>query len=125
MSPQGDEAERQFGGAVVETAALVDAMALVSHSELSTLRVDGGAAASDLLLQAQADVLGIVVERPENLNTTGMGAAYLAGLGAGVWQSPDELARFSGGTERFEPRTDRSADYERWLRAVAAAQSWN
>ncbi len=107
-----------------QVRALVDAMAGVSHGDLQVLRVDGGAAASDLLLQAQADVLGIPVERPSNLNTTGMGAAYLAGLGAGIWRDGDDLEMFIGSAQEFTPVKNRAEDYQKWLRAVAAAQSW-
>ena len=71
---------------------------------ITTLRVDGGAAANGLLLQLQADALGMAVERPEVLETTGLGAAFLAGLGTGVWSSTDELASTWRLDRRFEPR---------------------
>ncbi|HEX6919388.1 MAG TPA: glycerol kinase GlpK, partial [Actinomycetes bacterium] len=71
--------------------------------EATTLRVDGGAAANNLLLQLQADLLGLPVERPDLLETTGLGAAFLAGLGTGVWSSTDELADTWRLDRRFEP----------------------
>ena len=70
---------------------------------MSSLRVDGGAAANDLLCQMQADQLGVPVERPEVVETTGLGAAFLAGLGAGVWSSVDELAAPGGPTVASSP----------------------
>ena len=102
--------------------ALVDAMAASSGIALKRLKTDGGAAGSDLLLQTQANVLAIPVERPANLDTTGLGAAYLAGLGAGVWQSQAELVAVAG--DRFEPEKTNHLQYQRWLAAVAATQSW-
>ena len=74
--------------------------------DTTTLRVDGGAAANDLLLQLQADQLGIPVERPDLLETTGLGAAFLAGLGTGVWSSTDELTATWRLDRRFEPSAD-------------------
>ena len=67
------------------------------------LRVDGEAAAHDLLCQLQADLLGVPVERPEPLRTSALGAAYLAGLGAGVWGSTDELREIWTRDRRFDP----------------------
>jgi glycerol kinase len=97
--------------------------------ETTTLRVDGGAAANDLLLQLQADQLGLAVERPEVLETTGLGAAFLAGLGTGVWSSPDELAATWRLDRRFEPSGDggagRDEAYRRWRRAVERSKGWD
>src|SRR3954454_12023533 len=70
---------------------------------ITALRVDGGAAANDLLLQLQADTLAMPVERPGVLETTGLGAAFLAGLGTGVWSSTDELSATWSLDRRFEP----------------------
>ena len=93
-----------------------------------TLRVDGGAAANNLLLQLQADQLGVPVERPDLLETTGLGAAFLAGLGTGVWSSTDELARTWRLERRFEPSRgdsgEREAAYRRWRAAVERAKGW-
>jgi glycerol kinase len=102
--------------------ALVDAMAASSGIALKRLKTDGGAAGSDLLLQTQANVLAIPVERPANLDTTGLGAAYLAGLGAGVWKSKSELVAVTG--DCFEPEKTNHLQYQLWLAAVAATQSW-
>ncbi len=92
-----------------------------------TLRVDGGAAANDLLCQLQADQLGVPVERPRIVETTALGAAFLAGLGVGVWETPDDLRRTWNLDRRFEPATDRAvadAAYARWTDAVARSRLW-
>jgi glycerol kinase len=107
------------------TAELLDAMT-ADGASVPALRVDGGAAANDWLLQFQADVLGIPVERPDMVETTALGAAGLAGIALGVWRSPaDFLAgrRFT----RFEPAMgagERTARRAEWDRAVQAALAW-
>ena len=95
--------------------------------ESRPLRVDGGAAANDLLCQVQADQLGIPVERPEIVETTALGAAFLAGLGTGVWSSTDELRETWALDRSFEPVADRTradAAHERWLEAVSRSKGW-
>ncbi|MCW2766905.1 MAG: glycerol kinase [Nocardioides sp.] len=94
---------------------------------LSALRVDGGASANDLLCQIQADQIGVPVERPELVETTALGAAFLAGLGTGVWSSTDELRETWRLDRRFEPAGDRTrgdAAHARWLDAVARSKGW-
>ena len=91
---------------------------------LASLKVDGGAAANDLLMQFQSDVLGIEISRPETIETTAMGAAFLAGLGAGVWTSRDQIRAAWREQRRFVPASDRRwvADHvARWDVAVANA----
>jgi glycerol kinase len=88
--------------------------------------VDGGAAANDFLMQFQADLLGLAVERPDVLETTALGAAGLAGLAAGVWRDPD--AFLAGRTfTRFAPgrRAAVAPRLAEWHRAVAAARHWS
>jgi len=105
-----------------QTRDVVDAMSADAGRPARELRIDGGAAANDLLAQFQADLLGIPVLRPRVTETTALGAAYLAGLAAGVWQSTDELARRWQLERRFEPAMPpdrRSALYEGWRKAVA------
>jgi len=100
---------------------------LPPESPLTCLTVDGGAAANDLLCQLQADQLGVPVERPEIVETTGLGAAFAAGLGAGVWSSTEELKETWALDRRFEPSADRaSADaaHARWRTAVERAKGW-
>ena len=95
--------------------------------ELTTLRVDGGAAANDLLCQFQADQVGRAVERPEIVETTALGAAFLAGLGTGVWASTDDLRDTWTLERRFEPGGDRGAldaAYARWSDAVERSKGW-
>ncbi|MGA7884679.1 MAG: glycerol kinase GlpK [Acidobacteriaceae bacterium] len=91
------------------------------------LRVDGGAAANNLLMQFQADLLGIPVHRPAMLESTAQGAAYLAGLATGFWSSVDEIADLRAATV-FKPQGDRAqmnARYARWQQAVERAKGWN
>ncbi|HLS17348.1 MAG TPA: glycerol kinase GlpK [Paenalcaligenes sp.] len=88
---------------------------------LQELRVDGGASANDLLMQFQADLLGIPVIRPKLIETTALGAAYLAGLGGGLYKSTDELSDLWQVGQRFEPqmpRDEAQAHMQRWERAV-------
>lgn len=94
------------------------------EQQVPVLRVDGGASDNDVLMQWQADQLGVVVERPKVLETTGMGAAFLAGLGTGVWSSQDELAQTWQLDRRFEPGERDEAGYRRWRAAVARSKGW-
>jgi len=89
------------------------------------LRVDGGATANDGLMQYQADVLNAPVERPQNVETTALGAAGLAGLAAGVWRSPDDFLQ-SRSFMRFEPSDAERANgcHAEWRRAVRTALAW-
>ncbi|MFQ5514543.1 MAG: glycerol kinase GlpK [Myxococcota bacterium] len=95
--------------------------------EARDLQVDGGATANDFLMQFQADLLGIPVRRPQVLETTALGAAYLAGLGVGFWSDRAEIATNWIEGRRFEPRLSaerREALYAGWLRAVERARGW-
>jgi len=104
-----------------QSAALLDAMRRDAVASVAELRVDGGACANNLLMQFQADLLGIPVVRPKVIETTALGAAYLAGLSCGVWRSTDELASHWQADRRFHPTMARDraesllAD---WSRAV-------
>jgi glycerol kinase len=91
------------------------------------LQVDGGAAANDFLMQFQADVLGVPIRRPAVLETTALGAAYLAGLAAGMWPDRETIVANWAEDRRFEPElaaADRDALYAGWLRAVERARDW-
>ncbi len=91
---------------------------------LRMLKVDGGAAADDLMMQFQSDVLGVEIARPELVESTALGAAFLAGLGAGVWKDQAELARTWREQKRFKPTADRAAiqaHIAKWDAAVAKA----
>jgi glycerol kinase len=108
------------------TADVVKAVREHGGVDLDRLRVDGGATSNNWLMQFQADLLGIPVERPDMAETTALGAAGLAGIGAGVWASPDEFLAAHRFTS-FTPRRGRAAAleaYAGWGRAVRAALSW-
>ena len=95
--------------------------------KLSELRVDGGAARNDFLMQFQADILGIPVVRPANTETTAAGAAFLAGLAVDFWPSVEGLDEMWQREQTFEPRMEQSrreALVEGWTRAVERASSW-
>ncbi len=117
--------------ATLEAIAFEVRDVLETMSELCALRVDGGAAANNLLCQLLADQVGVPVERPRLVETTALGAAFLAGLGTGVWDSPDDL-RATWQLERsFAPasapggdRSDADAAYARWLDAVERTKGW-
>ena len=114
-------------GIAFQVADLVEAMRKDSGGKISTLRVDGGACASDLLMQTQADILGTSVERPANIESTALGAAMMAGLGAGVWKDAGALSQIRAVDRRFEPATtarERNARMKVWKRAVKRAQKW-
>jgi glycerol kinase len=120
----------QLARAVVEAIAysvraMVDAMA--AAVEPTELRVDGGAAAMDLLLQLQADQLGLSVARPVATESTALGAALMAGLAEGVWGGLDELAQLWRIDRQFSPVADRTlADhaFQQWLRTVERSRGW-
>jgi glycerol kinase len=108
------------------SADLLEAMSSTIGMTVPALRVDGGAAANDWLMQFQADVLGIPVERPDLVETTALGAAGLAGLALGVWRTTGEFLQGRTFT-RFEPQMaarDREASLAGWRRAVSATLAW-
>jgi glycerol kinase len=110
-----------------QTRDVVDAMSAASGQTVAELRVDGGASAMDLLLQIQADQLGVPVSRPVVQETTALGAAYVAGLAEGVWSTTDEVARSWALDRRVEPtapRTDADARYARWQEAIRRSRGW-
>jgi glycerol kinase len=110
-----------------QSADLIEAMQQDCAQALAELRVDGGAARNDLLMQFQADLLGVPVLRPVNTETTAFGAAAFAGLGAGLWQSQEELASLWRLDKRFEPRLGRdavAARRARWHQAIERSRGW-
>jgi glycerol kinase len=110
---------------VFQTRDVIDAMTRASGVPIRDLRVDGGAAVMNLMLQMQSDQLGVDVVRPTELETTAIGAAYLAGLAEGVWGSTDEIASRWELERRFSPRNaDRDAAHAQWLRAVERSRDW-
>ena len=110
-----------------QVADLVNTMQTDAPCPITTLRVDGGASVSDILMQTQADLLQLSVDRPVQVESTAFGAAALAGLAAGVWQDLDELEKLRQSQHVFLPRMDAgtcTANYRRWQRAVARAADW-
>jgi glycerol kinase len=109
-----------------EVRDVVDAMTSEAGLTVPMLQVDGGASANSLLCQLQADQLGVPVQRPEVLETTALGAAFLAGLGTGVWSSTDELDQAWRLDRRFDPAAGVRDDgsHDQWLRAVERSKSW-
>jgi glycerol kinase len=106
---------------------VIDAMTAASGQPLAALRVDGGASALDLLLRLQADQIGVAVERCALAETTALGAAWLAGIGAGVWSSLDELAERWASDAVVVPGPERAnadATHRRWLAAVERVRDW-
>ena len=98
-----------------------------ADTPLTELRVDGGAAANDLLMQIQADLLGIPIVRPRVTETTALGAAYLAGLAVGAWSDEDEVTRNWQVDRTFEPRmaeTAVAAARARWAAALERSRGW-
>ncbi|MFZ0324809.1 MAG: glycerol kinase GlpK [Actinomycetes bacterium] len=107
-----------------EVRDVVDLMAREAGVELQSLAVDGGASSNDLLCQLQADQLGVPVRRPTVVETTGLGAAFLAGLGTGVWSTTDELAQTWRLDREFTPGQRDDESHRRWRRAVERTTGW-
>ena len=110
-----------------QTKDVLGAMEADSGIKLAALKVDGGAVANNMLMQFQADILGVPVDRPQVIETTALGAAYLAGLAVGVWDSKEDLVSSWKLQNRFEPTMDpekSSAYYKGWRKAVKHAMHW-
>lgn len=106
---------------------LLEAMKQDSDIDLFELRVDGGASISDIMMQIQADLIRTPVNRPKMVETTAIGAAYLAGLAVGFWKDIDEIAKIRQVDKLFEPQMaieDRNKYYNGWLRAVERSRDW-
>lgn len=114
-------------GIAASTAGLIEAMNADLGAPIGELRVDGGAAKNDLLMQIQADLAGIPVIRPRHIETTAMGVAYLAGLGIGLWNSIEAVSGLWQIDRVFDPSIEADARSERmaeWRRAVERAAGW-
>lgn len=110
-----------------QTRDVLSAMEADSNIKLQALKVDGGASSNNFLMQFQADILGVPVDRPKIVETTALGAAYLAGLAVGVWESLDELSRTWLLDNRFEPNMEteqREKLYKGWVKAVKRSLEW-
>lgn len=106
---------------------LLEAMMSDSDIMLKDLRVDGGASVSDIMMQIQADMTGVPVNRPKNIETTALGAAYCAGLATGVWENTDEIEANRQVDKMFIPSMEttlRNKKYSDWKRAVERSRNW-
>ncbi len=114
-------------GIAFQVADVLEVMKQDSGIDINELRVDGGASANDLLMQFQADILRVPVVRPKVIETTALGAAYLAGLAVGFWKDRDEVSRAWRKDRTFEPRmSDDEASHRRarWKQALDRAREW-
>ena len=111
-----------------QVADVLEAMENETEAPLAALRVDGGAAVNDLLMQFQANVLGVPVVRPRVTETTALGAAYLAGLAKGFWPTPENLRSRQQGDKQFDPKMsteERTSRRAEWRRAVERCRHWS
>lgn len=124
---KGHIARAALEAAAYQTREVIAAMVADSGVEIGELKVDGGMAANDLLMQFQADILDVPVVRPRHLETTALGAAYAAGLGVGFFKSVDEIAAHWRAARRFEPamaETERRRLIASWEKAVEKSLGW-
>jgi glycerol kinase len=124
---RGHLARAALEATAYQTREVVDAMNADSGVPLSELRVDGGMVGNELLMQIQADVLGVPVTRPMIAETTALGAAYAAGLAVGFWSSTDEIITNWAADRTWRPEldaTDREARYSTWKKAVTKTFDW-
>ena len=124
---RGEIARAVLESIALQTRDVVTAMSAASGHPIRALKADGGAAANDLLLQLQADHLGVPVSRPVIQETTALGAAYLAGLAEGVWSSTDEITANWQLDATFEPvltQEELSPQHTAWARAVERSRGW-
>ncbi len=114
-------------GIAYEVRDVMDTMVEDSGIPINILNVDGGACVSDIMMQFQADIMNTKVCRPKNVETTALGAAYLAGLATGFWKSKDELLKRRETDKIFKPQMkedQRKKLYTGWKKAVERAQHW-
>ena len=124
---RGHIARAALEAAAWQSREVVDAANEVADVPFTDLRVDGGMTGNDLLMQFQADVLGVPVIRPKVTETTALGAAYAAGLATGFWAAQDELRERWSEDKRWEPQMDedtREQEYARWKKAVQRTLDW-
>jgi glycerol kinase len=126
-SSAGHIARAALESIVFQVADIMQAMSKDSRIELQELRVDGGASNNDLLMQLQADILGVPVVRPKVTETTALGAAYLAGLATGFWPDKETIAKQWKVDKRFEPKMSKDQRDEllkNWRKAIERAKDW-
>ena len=111
-----------------QTMDILKAMEADSGISIKELRVDGGATVNNMLMQFQADVLNTITVRPKVVETTAMGAAFLAGLAVGYWESPEEIQEIWETDRRFKPNEERKIIDENikgWYKAIDALEYWS
>jgi glycerol kinase len=126
-STAGHLARATLESMAYQTRDVLEAMTADSNIEVRTLRVDGGAVVNNLLMQFQADILGVPVQRPRIAETTALGAAYLAGLAVGFWRNQQEISAYWQVERTFEPGLSvdqRETLYADWQRAVGRSRHW-
>jgi len=114
-------------GIAYQVSDLIDTMELDTGRPISELRVDGGASVSNIMMQFQSDLIAKPIDRPRIVETTALGAAFLAGLSAGVWGSEDELLKLRRSERVFRPAmaAEQAAAYKtQWKRAVQRSAAW-
>lgn len=124
---KGHIARAALESTAYQTCEVLDAVNADSEKEIAQLKVDGGMIANDLLMQFQADMLGVPVIRPVVAETTALGAAYAAGLAVGYWKNLDELRANWQEEKRWEPsmpRDERDRLYRNWKKAVTKTFDW-
>ncbi len=124
---RGHIARAALESIALQTLDIIQAMQKDAGVPLNTLRVDGGASRNNMLMQYQADLTGVAVERPTITETTALGAAYLAGLGVGFWKTEEELADKWQLDRRFEPKMSPEQREEllyQWHRAISRSRNW-
>jgi len=122
---KGHIARAALEALALQSMEVIDTMALDSDIEQKELRVDGGASANNLLMQIQSDMTGLKIVRPQIVETTAQGAAFLAGLAVGYWESKEEIQSLWAKDRTFEPSgKDVSEIKKNWSRAVERAKAW-
>jgi glycerol kinase len=124
---RGHFARAALEAVAYQTREVLDAMEADSGVSLQALKVDGGMVANELLMQYQADVLGVPVTRPKVAESTALGAAYAAGLAVGFWKSTDEMRKNWGIDKTWQPTADetpRTSNYQKWKKAVSKTFDW-
>jgi len=127
FSTKAHIARAALEAAAFQTCELAQAMAEEAGAPLVELRVDGGMAENDLLMQFQADILNAPLARPKSIETTALGAAYAAGLAVGIWKSEADIAAHWRCARRWSPRmgeTERARLFEGWEKAVERSLGW-
>jgi glycerol kinase len=126
-STRGHLARAALEAIAYQARDVVDIIKTEAGLKIPVLRVDGGGSANNFLMQFQADILGIPIQRARLAETTALGAAYLAGLAVGLWQDTAETGRYWKSTATYEPKMSvdqRETLYHDWKRAVERAKGW-